>query len=59
VVEWSSLSDGTPVSYTWFRKEKTGVMCMFRATDGFNPPTLAHDRRDGMLFCRYRSLAAG
>ena len=51
------LPDGTPVSYTWFRKEKTGVMCMFRATVGFNPPALAHDRRDGMLFYRYRGFS--
>lgn len=51
------LSDGTPVSYTWFRKQKTGVMCVFRATVGFNPPILAHDSRQGMLFYRYRGFS--
>jgi hypothetical protein len=51
------LPDGTPVSYTWFRKQKTGVMCMFRATVGFMPPALAHDHRDGMLFYRYRGFS--
>jgi hypothetical protein len=51
------LPDGTLVSYTWFRKQNTGVMCMFKATVGFNPPTLAHDRRGGMLFYRYRGFS--
>jgi hypothetical protein len=51
------LPDGTPVSYTWFRKQKTGVMCMVRATVGFNPPALAHDRRKDMLFYRYRGFS--
>jgi len=51
------LPDGTPVSYTWFRKQKTGVMCVFRATVGFNPPMLAHDSRQGMLFYRYRGFS--
>ncbi len=51
------LPDGTPVSYTWFRKQKTGVMCMFRATVGFKPPALAHGHRDEMLFYRYRGFS--
>jgi hypothetical protein len=51
------LPDGTPVSYTWFRKQKTGVMCMFRTTVGFSPPILAHERRQSMLFYRYRGFS--
>jgi hypothetical protein len=51
------LPDGTPVSYTWFRKRNTGVMCMFKATVGFEPPALAHEPRDGMLFYRYRGFS--
>jgi hypothetical protein len=51
------LPDGTPVSYTWFRKQNAGVMCMFKATVGFNPPALAHEPRAGMLFYRYRGFS--
>jgi hypothetical protein len=51
------LPDGTPVSYTWFRKDKGGVMCMFRATNGFNPPTALHDEHDRLLFYRYRGFS--
>jgi hypothetical protein len=51
------LPDGTPISYTWFRKQNTGVMCMFRATVGFKAPALAHEPRDGMLFYRYRGFS--
>ena len=33
------LADGTPVTYTWFRGPKTGVMCMFRqVTDSGRHP---------------------
>jgi hypothetical protein len=51
------LADGTPASFTWFRKDRTGVMCLFRATAGFNPPPGRHDTRDGMLFYRYRGFS--
>ena len=51
------LPDGTPASFTWFRKDRTGVMCLFRAASGFNPPPARHDTRDGMLFYRYRGFS--
>jgi Negative regulator of sigma F len=51
------LPDGNPISYTWFRKDKAGVMCMFRATNGFNPPSALHDERDRLLFYRYRGFS--
>jgi hypothetical protein len=51
------LPDGTPASFTWFRKDRTGVMCLFRAASGFNPPRARHDTRDGMLFYRYRGFS--
>ena len=38
------LPDGTPVTYTWFGSAKGGVMCMFKQTDGFNPPSAAHEQ---------------
>jgi negative regulator of sigma F NrsF-like protein len=51
------LPNGTPVSFTWFRKDKAGVMCMFRTTNGFNPPAALHDQRDRLLFYRYRGFS--
>jgi len=54
---WDPLPDGTPVTYTWFRGTKGGVMCMFRQTDAFNPPLLAHDEHHRLLFYRYRDFS--
>ena len=54
---WDPLPDGTPVTYTWFRGTKGGVMCMFRQTDAFNPPLLAHDEHHHLLFYRYRNFS--
>jgi len=54
---WDPLSDGTPVTYTWFRGTKGGVMCIFRQTDAFNPPLLAHDEHHRLLFYRYRDFS--
>jgi hypothetical protein len=54
---WDPLADGTLVTYTWFRGAKGGVMCMFRQTYGFNPPSMAHDERHHLLFYRYRGFS--
>jgi len=54
---WNPLPDGTPVTYTWFRGTKGGVMCIFRQTDAFNPPLLAHYERHHLLFYRYRGFS--
>jgi hypothetical protein len=51
------LSDGTPVTYTWFRGAKSGVMCMFRQTDGFNPPPVVHEEHHHLLFYEYRGFS--
>ncbi len=54
---WERLPDGTPVTYTWFRGAKGGVMCMFRRTDGFNPPSARHEEHHHLLFYRYRGFS--
>ncbi|MBV8360017.1 MAG: DUF1109 family protein [Deltaproteobacteria bacterium] len=54
---WDPLPDGTPVTYTWFRGTKGGVMCIFRQIDAFNPPPLAHDEHHHLLFYRYRNFS--
>ncbi len=51
------LPDGTPVSFTLFRKQQSGVMCVFKPISGFVPPSKAHDKRGGMLFYRYRGYS--
>lgn len=51
------LPDGTPVTYTWFGSAKGGVMCMFKQTDGFNPPPVPHVKHDGLLFYKYRGFS--
>jgi hypothetical protein len=51
------LSDGTPLTYTWFRGAKGGVMCMFRQTDGFNPPSATHEEHHHLLFYEYRGFS--
>jgi Negative regulator of sigma F len=35
---WQPLTDGTPVTYTWFHGRTGGVICMMRQTEAFNPP---------------------
>ena len=54
---WNPLPDGTPVTYTWFRGSGGGVMCMFRQTEGFNPPSIAHDQHGHLFFYRYRGFS--
>jgi hypothetical protein len=44
------LSDGTPVTYTWFRGRNGGVMCMLRSTNEFKPPSLAHEENRHLFF---------
>ena len=51
------LSDGTPVTYTWFRGRKGGVMCMLRPTNEFNPPSAAHEEDSHLLFYSYRGFS--
>ena len=51
------LPDGTPVTYTWFRGPKAGVMCMFRQTSGFQAPDATHAERGHLLFYRYRGYS--
>jgi hypothetical protein len=54
---WEPLPDGTPVTFTWFRGAKGGIMCIFRQTEAFNPPPLAHDEQHRLLFYRYRGFS--
>jgi hypothetical protein len=54
---WDPLPDGTPMTYTWFRGTQGGVMCIFKQTEGFNPPPLAHDEHHKLLFYRYRDFS--
>jgi hypothetical protein len=54
---WEPLPDGTPATYTWFRGQQGGVICMFRQTAAFNPPSLAHDELHHLLFYRYRGFS--
>jgi hypothetical protein len=51
------LADGTPVTYTWFRGPKAGVMCMFKQTSGFQAPDATHAERGHLLFYRYRGYS--
>jgi Negative regulator of sigma F len=51
------LPDGTPVTYTWFRGARGGIMCMFRQTDGFEPPAVAHEEHHHLLFYEYRGFS--
>jgi Negative regulator of sigma F len=51
------LADGTPVTYTWFRGPKAGVMCMFRQTSGFQAPDATHAERGHLFFYRYRGYS--
>jgi len=51
------LPDGVPVTYTWFAGAKGGVMCMFRQTDGFAPPSAVHAEHNHLLFYRYRGFS--
>ncbi|MGH8336098.1 MAG: hypothetical protein ACRETL_04580, partial [Gammaproteobacteria bacterium] len=51
------LDDGTPVTYTWFRGTRAGVMCMFKQVGGFEPPAAVHLERDHLLFYRYRGYS--
>ena len=54
---WQPLADGTPVTYTWFRGSRAGVMCMFRQTDAFSPPSSRHEELHHLLFYRYRGFS--
>jgi Negative regulator of sigma F len=51
------LADGTPVTYTWFRSAKTGVMCMFRQVNGFEVPPANHSESHHLLFYSYRGYS--
>jgi hypothetical protein len=51
------LPDGAAVTYTWFHGAKSGVMCMFRQTEGFKAPPGAHEERQHLLFYRYRGFS--
>lgn len=54
---WQLLPDGTPVTYTWFRGAKSGLICMMKQTDAFNPPPGAHEQHHDLLFYRYRGFS--
>jgi len=54
---WEPLPDGTPLTYTWFRGAKGGVMCIFKETEAFNPPGMTHDEHHHLLFYRYRDFS--
>jgi hypothetical protein len=51
------LPDGAAVTYTWFHGAKSGVMCMFRQTEGFKAPPGLHEERQHLLFYRYRGFS--
>lgn len=54
---WAPLTDGTPVTYTWFRGPKNGIMCLFRSTESFHPPNAPHRQFHGLLFYRYQGFS--
>jgi hypothetical protein len=54
---WDPMPDGTPMTYTWFRGTQGAVMCIFKQTEGFNPPPIAHDEHHKLLFYRYRDFS--
>jgi hypothetical protein len=54
---WQPLTDGTPATYTWFRGGKSGVICMMRQTDGFDPPPGGREVHQGVLFYRYHGFS--
>jgi hypothetical protein len=51
------LPDGTPITYTWFRGPKEGVMCMLRQVSGFAAPAAHHSEIHHLLFYRYRGYS--
>jgi hypothetical protein len=51
------LADGSPVTYTWFRGPKAGVMCMFRQVSGFEAPAANHSEVHHLFFYRYRGYS--
>ena len=51
------LPDGSAVTYTWFRGTEGGVMCMFRQTEQFSPPSAAHQEHQHILFYTYRGFS--
>jgi hypothetical protein len=54
---WDPPPDGTPMTYTWFQGAHGGVMCIFKQTEGFNPPSIPHDEHHKLLFYRYRDFS--
>ena len=54
---WQPLTDGTPVTYTWFHGRTGGVICMMRQTEAFNPPPGPREVHQGILFYRYRGFS--
>jgi Negative regulator of sigma F len=54
---WQPLPDGTPVTYTWFRGAKRGLICMMRPTDAFKPPPVPSEEHHHQLFYRYRGFS--
>jgi hypothetical protein len=54
---WTTLPGGTPVTYTWFRGAKGGVMCMFKQTEVFAPPARPRDEHRHLLFYQYRGFS--
>jgi hypothetical protein len=54
---WEPLSDGTPVTYTWFRNGTGGVICMFKHTEGFERPSATHEEHGHLLFYKYRGFS--
>jgi hypothetical protein len=54
---WQPLTDGTPVTYTWFHGSTGEVICMMRQTEAFNPPPGAYEVHQGILFYRYRGFS--
>jgi hypothetical protein len=46
-----------PVTYTWFRGNRAGVMCMIRQVNGFQAPALNRVERNHMFFYRYHGYS--
>jgi hypothetical protein len=51
------LPDGTPLTFTWFRGQRSGVMCMFKRTNAFIPPAVAHEENHHLFFYRYKGYS--
>jgi len=54
---FDTLPDGSPITYTLFRGNTGSIICLVRATEGFNPPPGVYEERRHYLFYSYRGYS--